>query len=84
MKNQDLVVLEKSNYDLVLEVIENYDDEEILNDFKSKFNEGYNINKKEFVKFCEYYIDDMSEMGYIKLNWKYIESGGDESVYDEE
>ena len=74
----------KSNYDLVLEIIENYDNEEILSDFKDRFIEGKNISKKGYEEFCYEYIDDMSEMYYIKLNWKYIKSGGDESVFDNE
>lgn len=73
-----------SNYKLVLEIIESYEDESVLNDFKSKFKEGENISEKEYFEFCKKYIDDMSEMYYIKLNWKYIESGGDEDVFDEE
>ena len=32
--------------------------------------------------FCSEYIDDISEMYYIKLNWKWIKKGGDDSVYD--
>ncbi len=74
----------KSNYDLVLEVIEMYEDEDILNEFKNEFKIGHNFKKKEFVKFCEERMDDMSELYYINLNWKYIRSGGDESVFEEE
>lgn len=73
-----------SNYKLVLEIIESYEDESVLNDFKSKFKEGENVSKEEYFEFCKEYIDDMSDMYYIKLNWKYIESGGDEDVFDEE
>jgi hypothetical protein len=76
--------MKKSNYELVLEVIENYDDEEILKDFKSEFKKGENIKKKDYVDFCFRYIDDISERYYINLNWKYIKSGGDESVFDNE
>lgn len=72
-----------NNYNLVLEVVESYEDESVLNDFKNKFEEGKNVSKKDYMKFFEKYIDDMSDLFYIKLNWKYIKSGGDESVYDE-
>ena len=72
----------KSNYDLMLEVIESYEDENILNDFLNIFKVGKNISKVDYFIFCENYIDDMSELYYIKLNWKYIKSGGDESVFD--
>ena len=72
----------KSNYDLVLEIIKYYEDEDILNDFLNMFEVGKNISKVDYFKFCESYIDDMSELYYIKLNWKYIKSGGDESVFD--
>lgn len=73
----------KNNYDLVLEVIKSYEVESILNDFKSKFEVGKNISKKDYLEFCFNYVDDMSEGYYIRLNWKYIKSGGDESVFDE-
>ena len=76
--------MNKSNYDLVLEVIEYYDDEEILDDFKSRFVEGKNISKKDYEEFCYEYIDDGSDGYYIDLNWKFIKSGGDWSVFDNE
>jgi len=63
-----------SNYYYVLEVIENYDDEEIIDDFKSKFKEGENISEDEFKMFCKNYIDDMSEMNEINKNWNYIKN----------
>ena len=76
--------MNKSNYDLVLEIIESYDNEDILNDFKDEFIEGENVSEGDYFDFCRGYIDDMSEMYYVELNWKYIESGGDESVYDDD
>jgi hypothetical protein len=75
--------MKKSNYDLVLEIVESYEAEDILNDFKNEFEEGNDISKSKFVEFFNKYIDDMSETYYIGLNWKYVKSGGDESVYDE-
>jgi len=71
-----------NNYDVVLEVIESYEDEDILKDFKSKFKINKYISECDFYEFNMKYIDDMSEEYYIKLNWKYIESG-DESVFNE-
>jgi len=62
----------KSNYELVLEIIESYDDEDILNDFKSRFKVEKNIRKKDYMLFCKEYIDDISEIEDIKLNWKEI------------
>jgi len=76
--------MNESNYDLVLEVIKSYEMEDVLNDFKNKFEEGKNISRKDYFKFCERYIDDISEYYYIRANWKYIESGGDESIFDED
>ena len=75
--------MKNSNYDLVLEIVKSYEAEDILNDFKGEFEEGSDISKNEFVEFFNRYIDDMSETYYIGLNWKYVNSGGDESVYDE-
>ena len=75
--------MKNSNYDLVLEIVKSYEAEDILNDFKGEFEEGSDISKNEFVEFFNRYIDDMSETYYIGLNWKYVNSEGDESVYDE-
>jgi hypothetical protein len=75
--------MKNSNYDLVLEIVESYEAEDIMNDFKEEFEVGSNISKSEFVEFFNKYIDDMSETYYIGLNWKYVNSGGDDSVYDE-
>ena len=71
-----------NNYNVVLEVIESYEDEDILKDFKSEFKINKYISECDFYEFNMKYIDDMSEEYYIKLNWKYIESG-DESVFNE-
>ena len=75
--------MNKSNYYLVLEVIESYEDESVLSDFKDRFVEGENVSESDYFDFCGRYIDDVSEEYYIKLNWKYIKSGGDESVFDD-
>ncbi len=72
----------KSNYELVLEIIKSYDDEDVLDDFKNEFKVGEDISKEDYMLFCKNYIDDMSEIDNIKLNWKWIISGGDDSVYD--
>ena len=71
-----------NNYNVVLEVIESYEDEDILKDFKSEFKINKYISECDFYEFNMKYIDDMSEEYYIKLNWEYIESG-DESVFNE-
>ena len=83
--------MEISNYDLVHQVVEMYDEEEILNDFLNEFTEGDNISKDEFVEFFNKYIDDMSDTQFIKENWKWVMNGGewseeedDEEEYDEE
>lgn len=75
--------MNKNNYDLVLEVIKSYDNEDVLNDFRNEFKIGKNIRKKDYMEFCGKWIDDVSDFYYIRLNWKYIRSGGDESVFDE-
>jgi hypothetical protein len=76
--------MKNSNYDLVLEIIGFYDDEDVLNDFNNEFKKGSDISKSEFVEFFNKYIDDMSEVEFIKNNWKYVESGGDWSVLEED
>jgi len=76
--------MKNGNYDLVLYVIESFDDEDILSDFKNEFEEGKDIKKDDFISFCEKYSDDCGEWYYIKLNWEWIKSGGDYSVYNNE
>ena len=61
---------EFKSYAFVEEIIESYDDEDILNDFKSRFEEGKDISYKDYYNFCMEYIDDMSEVYYIKKNWR--------------
>ena len=57
------------DYNYVKEVIESYEDEDILNDFLDEFEEGKEIKYKDYFDFCYNYIDDMSEVYYIKCNW---------------
>ena len=56
-------------YDYVKEVIESYEDDEILNDFLNEFEVGKDINYDDYFNFCYGYIDDMSEIQFIKCNW---------------
>lgn len=57
------------DYLYVKEVIESYEDEEILNDFLNEFEEGKEISWKDYFDFCYGYIDDLSEIMFIKCNW---------------
>jgi hypothetical protein len=57
--------------------------EKVMNDFYSSFEKGVDVSKNKFFEFCNKYIDDVSERYYIRLNWEFIISGGDESVYEE-
>ena len=75
--------MNKNNYNLVLEVIKCCD-EEVLEDFKNRFIENENISKEDYEEFCYEYISDGNDGYYIDLNWKFIESGGDWSVFDNE
>lgn len=75
--------MEKGKYSLVLEIVESYEDEMILNSFLEEFEEGEDVSRDKYDEFCMRFIDDVSEEYYVRLNWKYIISGGDWSVYDE-
>jgi hypothetical protein len=75
---------EQTNYNLVLSVVKSHEDDEILDDFNNTFQQGQNITRKEFFDFFEQYMDDMSELSDIEKNWKFVESGGDYSVFDGE
>jgi len=86
-KEDDLIDLDKAfmaapdklPYDKVLDIIKSYEDESILNDFKSEFPEGKDINKKDYSDFNITLIDDMSEVSYIQANWISV---FDDTVYE--
>jgi ribosome assembly protein YihI (activator of Der GTPase) len=56
-------------YDYVKEVIESYEDDEMLNDFLNEFKVGEDIVYKDYLDFCYNYIDDLSEIMFIECNW---------------
>ena len=60
------------DYNFVKEIIESYEDEEILNDFLNEFEEDKEIKYENYFDFCYNYIDDRSEVDYIKGNWNEI------------
>ena len=60
------------DYNFVKEIIESYEDEEILNDFLNEFEEDKEIKYGDYFDFCYNYIDDMSEVDYIKGNWNEV------------
>jgi len=70
---------DKLPYDKVLDIIKSYEDESILNDFKSEFPEGEDINKEDYSDFSITLIDDMSEVSYIQANWIGV---FDDTVYE--
>ena len=85
-KDEDLVDLDAAfkaapniSYNQVLDIFKSYEDEEILNDFKSEFPEGKDISKEDYFEFSERYIDDMSEVSYIQANWIGV---FDDTVYE--
>ena len=57
------------DYNYVKEVIESYEDEEILNDFLNEFEIDKDIIYKDYLDFCYNYIDDLSEIMFIENNW---------------
>ena len=57
--------------------------EVVMNDFYNSFKEGVEVSKDEFFDFCSKYIDDCGEFYYVRLNWEYIISGGNNYVYDD-
>jgi hypothetical protein len=59
----------KHSYDEVLEIIKSYEDENMLNDFKSEFPKNEFISRDDYSDFAINYIDDMSEVPFIQANW---------------
>jgi hypothetical protein len=68
-----------ASYKDVLDIIEYYEDESMLDDFKSEFPEGEEISKDDYIDFTIDFIDDISEVTYIKANWINI---FDDTVYE--
>ena len=60
---------EEHQYEDVLNIIESYEEENILDNFKSTFPPGKPIKKQDYVKFAESWMDDLSELEYVKANW---------------
>jgi hypothetical protein len=60
---------EYHSYDEVLDIIESYEDKDILEDFKLNFVEGEKVHKKNYSDFLNKYIADMSEKENIQANW---------------
>ena len=67
------------SYEEVLDVIESYEDDEMLEDFKAEFPKGKDISREDYSDFAINYVDDMSEVPYIQANWISI---SDPDVYD--
>jgi hypothetical protein len=57
------------SYDEVLDIFVSYEDEDILNEFKSFFPEGKDITRDDYVEFSYSIMDDMSEISYMQANW---------------
>jgi len=73
----------KTNYNLVLELVMTYEGEaDILDKFNARFEKNKNIRRNDFYSFFESIIDDMSEMDFIHMGWRFVESGGDWSEFD--
>ena len=70
---------EEHSYDEVLDIIRSYEDEGLLNKFNSTFPSTQSVKRDEYVKFLTSYIDDMSEMDYIKANWVSLT---DDDIYE--
>jgi hypothetical protein len=60
---------DQAPYNDVLNIIDSYEDENILNDFKAEFPKGKPISKKDYSDFAIKLIDDMSEVGSVQANW---------------
>lgn len=69
----------EASYEDVLGIIEDYEDEEILNDFKSEFPKGEPVSKEDYSEFAMSLIDDMSEVSFVQANWI---SMFDEDIYE--
>jgi hypothetical protein len=56
-------------YKDALEIIESYEDEDILNDFTTQFPEGEPVTKQAYEAFTTPLVDDSADYQYIAANW---------------
>jgi hypothetical protein len=70
---------ETAPYEDVLEIVDSYGDYSTLDAFQGMFSEDEEVSKKDYFKFFSNYIDDMSDVEYIKANWISI---FDEDIFD--
>jgi hypothetical protein len=57
------------DYNYVKDIIESYEDDEMLDDFLNEFEVDKDIVYKDYLDFCYNYIDDLSEIMFIENNW---------------
>jgi hypothetical protein len=66
-------------YMKVLEIIKSYENDHVLKSFKNSFPKFDPIDKHDYYDFATQFMDDMSEVVYIKSNWI---SMFDEDIFD--
>jgi hypothetical protein len=59
----------EASYSDILSIFGDYDDDDILGDFKLEFPKGKPISKINYNKFAMSLIDDMADADYVKANW---------------
>jgi hypothetical protein len=69
----------EASYEDVLDIIESYEMDDVLEDFKAEFPEGEPVSKDDYSQFGISLIDDMSEVDFIQANWISI---FDEDIYE--
>ena len=69
----------EASYEDVLDIIESYEMDDVLEDFKAEFPEGEPVSKDDYSQFAMTLIDDMSEVDFIQANWISI---FDEDIYE--
>jgi hypothetical protein len=69
----------EASYEDVLDIMESYEMDDVLEDFKAEFPEGEPVSKDDYSEFGMTLIDDMSEVAFIQANWISI---FDEDIYE--
>ena len=69
----------EASYKDVLDIMESYEMDDVLEDFKAEFPKGEPISKDDYSEFAMTLIDDMSEVAFIQANWISI---FDEDIYE--
>ena len=71
-----------TNYDKVKNIIEDYNDYEIMEKFYDTFKKGWEISYEEYITFTKQFMGDVGDIEFIRANWDYYVNGNKNAFDD--